>query len=47
MPRNYKRKTKKATSYTPEDLKAALEAIRTNRIGLKRVSVLYKIPKST
>jgi len=47
MPRNYKRTTQKASSYTQEDLHAALEAIGNGTISLKRASVMYKIPKST
>lgn len=47
MPRQYKRETQKANSYTPDDLNAALEAIRSNGISIKRASVLYNIPKST
>ncbi|KAK9753756.1 CENP-B N-terminal DNA-binding domain [Popillia japonica] len=47
IPRQYKRKTQKPSSYTRENLHAALGAIRNGTISIKRASLLYKIPRST
>lgn len=47
IPRNYARKTSKASSYTKENLQSALEAIRNGTISIQRASLLYKSPRST
>ena len=44
--RTYKRKTL-PPSYSKEDLKAAVENVKSGRMALYRAAKLYKIPKAT
>lgn len=47
MVRNYKRKTNRGAAYSKEQLKAAVNDVATGKMGLKKASSLYKIPRST
>lgn len=47
MPRHYVRKSERATKYSQDELNNALNAIRADRITVKRASILYNIPRTT
>ncbi|XP_056636655.1 uncharacterized protein LOC130445153 [Diorhabda sublineata] len=47
MVRNYVRKSKRATSYTKEDLQRAMEEVRSGRITAYKASQRFKIPMMT
>jgi len=47
MVRNYKRKTNRGEAYSKEQLRVAVNDVETGKMGLKKASKLYKIPRST
>lgn len=47
MGRTYVRKSDRATSYTKQDLKSAIEEVKSGRITAYKASQKYKIPKMT
>lgn len=47
MPRNYKRKSLRATTYSQENLQAAVEKVRSHELSNYAASKIYGIPSST
>lgn len=47
MPRQYERKSLRATSYSQEDLRSAVERVKTGELSNYAASKLYGIPTST
>lgn len=47
MPRVYKRKTSRATTYTEESLRQAIEAVESKQLGVRAASRDYGIPLRT
>lgn len=47
MPRNYKRKSLRATTYCQKDLQAAVEKVRSHELSNYAASNIYGIPSST
>ncbi|KAK9886620.1 hypothetical protein WA026_017543 [Henosepilachna vigintioctopunctata] len=45
MPRNYKRKT--VTKYSLEDLKKAIDDVKTNKLSIGKAAEIYNVPKTT
>lgn len=47
MPRKYDRKTMRATTYTKEDLRIAVQKVKNGELTNYAASLMYGIPKST
>lgn len=47
MVRNYKRKTSRAENYTQEELRTAVEAVKSGRQTIVQAATQFKIPKPT
>lgn len=47
MPRNYKRKSERATKYSQQDLEIAIEKVKNKELTNYAASKIYNIPPST